>query len=82
LDDPLNTDVGFNFTYGVDFYPSRPWILSAELDWGSLREAELFHFRSTAGVVLWSIEAYAGYEYWNIDASQTSALVAGVRVWF
>jgi len=82
LDDPIDTNFGFNFTYAFDFFPRRPWVLSTELDWGTLGEAELFHFRSTAGVVLWSLESYVGYEYWDIDRSQTSALVAGVQMWF
>jgi hypothetical protein len=82
LDDPVDTDFGFNFTYGFDFFPHQPWVLSTELDWGTLGEAELFHFRSTAGVIVWSLESYVGYEYWDIDRSQTSMWVAGVRAWF
>jgi hypothetical protein len=49
LDDPIDTDLGFNFTYGADFFPGRPWILSATLDWGTLGSAELFRFRTSVG---------------------------------
>jgi len=82
MDDPAGTDFGFNFTYGVDYFPANPWILSATLDWGTLGSAELFHFRTTAGVVLLGIETYTGYEYYDIDRTQINSLIAGVRIWF
>jgi hypothetical protein len=40
LDDPIDTNFGFNFTYGADLFPRRPWVLSATIDWGTLGEAE------------------------------------------
>ncbi len=82
LDDEQATDFGFNFTYGVDVFPVRPLVLSAELDWGTLGSADLFHFRTTAGMIVWHVEVYTGYEYRDIDRTQTSALIGGVRVWF
>jgi len=82
LDDPIETNYGFNFTYGFDLFPIKPLVLSTELDWGTLGSAEAFHFRSTAGVVIHGLEAYVGYEYRDIDRFQFSGLVAGVRLWF
>ena len=82
LDDPIDTDFGFNFTYGVDVFPVKPWVLSAVLDWGTLGSADLFHFRTTAGVIIHGFEAYTGYEYYNIDRFQFSGLIAGVGLWF
>ncbi len=82
LDDPIDTDYGLNFTYGFDFFPRRPWIFSTEIDWGTLGNAELFHFRTTAGAVFRRLESYVGYEYWDIDRSQTNALITGLRLWF
>ena len=82
LDDPRDTDFGFNFTYGVDFFPRRPWVLSATLDWGTLGSAERFHFRTTAGVIVHRFEVYTGYEYYDIGNTQLNALIGGVRVWF
>jgi len=32
--------------------------------------------------VIHGIEAYAGYEYHDIDRTQLNGLVAGVRIWF
>ena len=82
LDDPLRTDFGFNFTYGADLFPCRPWVLSATLDWGTLGEAELFRFRSTAGLVFHGVEVYTGYEYLDIDTTQLNGLIGGLRIWF
>ncbi len=47
-----------------------------------LGHAELFRFRATAGVVVHGVEVYAGYQYLDIDRTQTNGLVGGVRVWF
>ena len=82
LDDPLDTDFGFNFTYGADVFPRRPWVLSATIDWGTLGEAELFRFRTTAGVLVYGVEVYTGYEYLDIDTTQMNAIMGGVRIWF
>lgn len=82
LDDARRADVGFNFTYGFDWFPRRPWVVSTEIDWGSLGRSSLFHFRSTVGVIYNRFEAYTGYEYYDFDRVQTNALIGGVRVWF
>ena len=82
IDDPVDTDYGFNFTYGVDVFPCEPWVASATLDWGTLGRAELFRFRTTVGAVLFGVEPYAGYEYLDIDRTQINNLIAGVRIWF
>jgi hypothetical protein len=81
LDDEFDTDFGFNFTYGADLFPCRPWVVSATLDWGTLDQARLFRFRSTAGVVFHGIEAYTGYEYLDIGSTHMNELIGGVRIW-
>lgn len=82
LDDPAATNFGFNFTYGVDYFPRKPWVFSSTLDWGTLGRAEQFRFHTTAGVLLWGIESYVGYEYLDIDRTQLNSLIGGVRIWF
>lgn len=82
LTDANDTDLGFNFTYGVDVFPCKPFVLTSAIDWGTLGHAELFRFRATVGVVVHGIEAYTGYEYFDLDRTQINALVGGVRVWF
>lgn len=82
LDDPVNTDLGFNFTYGADFFPVKPWVVSSSIDWGSLGRAEQFRFRLTGGVMINRVEVFAGYEYLDIDRTQLNTYVGGVAVWF
>jgi hypothetical protein len=82
LDDPAGSEAGFNFTYGADWFPARPWVLSATLDWGTLGRAELFRFNGTAGVLINRVETYVGYEYLDIDRTHINSLLAGVRIWF
>ena len=82
LDDHIETDYGFNFTYGFDFYPVQPLILSTEIDWGTLGRAGAFHFRTTVGVILHRVETYVGYEYRDIGSFQFNGLIGGVRLWF
>jgi hypothetical protein len=82
LHDPDRTDYGFNFTYGADCYPKKPWIVSAGLDWGTLGRAELFRFRTTAGVIVHGVEVYTGYEFTDIERTRWNGLIGGVRLWF
>ena len=82
MNDAAETDVGFNFTYGADFLPAKPWVFSAVLDAGTLGHAGLFRFRTTAGVIYRSVELYTGYEYTDIGAEHWNGLIGGVRLWF
>jgi hypothetical protein len=82
LNDATRTDLGFNFTYGGDFFPRKPWGISSAIDWGTLGHAGLFRFRTTAGVIWNRFEAYTGYEYLDIGTTQGNFLIGGVRVWF
>lgn len=82
LSDPKDTNTGFNFTYGGDFFPIRPWIFSGEIDLGTLGHATLVHFRTTLGVNLGPAEAYLGYDFYDIGPTQIAGLVAGIRLWY
>ena len=82
LDDAKDTDLGFNFLYGVDLFPAKPWVISATLDAGTLGRAGLFRFQTTAGVMLRRFELYTGYEYTDIERTHWNGLIGGVRIWF
>jgi hypothetical protein len=81
LADDRDSDFGFNFTYGGDVFPARPFVFSADLDWGWLGSAGLFHFRSTAGVILGPLEIFTGYDYYDVGRAQFDGLIAGLRLW-
>jgi hypothetical protein len=82
LADRYDADFGFNFTYAVDVYPARPWVVSSELDWGTLGDTSLFHLRLTAGVLLAGFEVFAGYDYLDVGHAAFAGPVAGMRLWF
>src|SRR5262245_51222587 len=82
LSDPADTNVGFNFTYGGDFFPVRPWIFSGELDLGTLGHTSVVHFRISTGVNLGMIETFLGYDYYDVGRTQLAGRVAGVRLWY
>jgi hypothetical protein len=82
LADSTIANFGFNFTYAVDLFPRKPWVFSAEFDAGTLGNTHLFHFRTTAGFLWRRIEAYTGFDYLDIGRSDSSSLVAGIRLWF
>jgi hypothetical protein len=82
LADDLGSDVGFNFTYSGDFFPAEPWIVSAEIDWGKLGHAGLFHGRASVGVHFHRVELYVGYDYLDVGDTQMNSAVSGVRIWY
>ena len=82
LADNVATDVGFNFLYGTDLFPRKPWVLSATLDAGTLGHAALFRFQATAGAMINRFEFYTGYEYADIERTHWNGLIGGIRLWF
>lgn len=82
LSDDYDTNFGFNFTYGGDWYFARPWVVSAEMDLGWLGEATVIHLRGTVGANWRFAEAYIGYDYYDIGRAHVGGMVAGVRLWF
>ena len=82
LADEVGSDFGFNFTYQGDFFPAEPWIISAEVDLGSLGDETLVHARITTGLQWHRAEVFIGYDYFEVDQTELSGLVSGVRLWF
>jgi hypothetical protein len=82
LSDQQHTDVGFNFTYAGDFYLTKPWVISAEFDWGLLGDETLLHTRLTTGLTYRGLEAFVGHDFIDIGKFQSNSLIAGLRVWF
>jgi hypothetical protein len=82
LSDQQQTDIGFNFTYGLDWYPIRPLIISSEIDWGLLGDETLVHFRLSSGVQWYGLEAFVAYDLYDVGKFDNVSLVAGVRLWF
>jgi hypothetical protein len=82
LSDKQQSDLGFNFTYGADCYPLRPWVISAEIDWGLLGDETLIHFRASTGVQWNGLEAFVAYDLYDVGKFDNISLVTGIRLWF
>lgn len=82
LDDDIDTEYGFNFTYGADWYPCKPVVVSSALDWGTIGEDDRFHIRTSAGIIYYGMELYVGYDFNKIGGIDIYGPMAGVRVWF
>ena len=82
LADDIGSDFGFNFTYHGDFFPVDPWIISAEVDLGSLGDETLIHGRITTGLHWHRAEIFVGYDYYKVDQTELSGLISGLRIWY
>jgi hypothetical protein len=82
LTDREQTDFGFNFTYGGDWFPGRPFVVSGSLDAGNLGSAGVIHVRSSVGAILGGCEVFAGYDFLRIGGTNLQGPMAGVRWWF
>jgi len=82
LSDSVDSDFGFNFTYGGDWFPRKPWVISSTIDWGRLGHAALFHGRATIGMNYRRWEIYAGYDYYDVGGAQIDGFVTGIRFWY
>jgi hypothetical protein len=81
LSDSHATNFGVNFTYGGDFFPVRPFVVSGEMDLGTLGHTHQYHVRGSVGVIWWLAEAYIGYDYDDFGHTQIAGMVSGVRLW-
>lgn len=82
LDNVGGDEFGFNFTYGADFYPVKPIVLSSSFDLGRLGGATLFHGRATMGAVIHRVELYTGYDVYSIGGASLHSWITGLRFYF
>jgi hypothetical protein len=82
MTDAQGTDPGFNLTYGLDVYPSRPFVISASIDVGTLGRTFLFHGRVSVGLCLGPVELYGGYDVLHVDPVAFHGPIGGMRMWF
>jgi len=82
LSDRIGTEFGINATVAMDWFIADPWILSGEMDFGSIGNSELFHGRFTAGILYKHVEFYTGFDYFEIGNFDSRQLVGGIRLWF
>lgn len=73
---------------GIDGFPARPLVLSAQADFGVIRvdefspETELSSWRATGGAILWRMEFYLGWQGVRVETITMDGPVMGLRAWF
>ncbi len=82
LADDLGTELGFNLTYGADWFPRKPWTVSSVFDVGRLGDAGLFHNRTTIGAMVGRSEIFCGYDYFQLGSTSFHGPVAGIGLRF
>lgn len=82
LTDRLQQNYGVNVTYGGDFFPVRPIIVSFQIDGGNLGYAGVLHARGSIGAIWHGVEVFAGYDYLTIGSVNLQGPMAGMRFWF
>jgi hypothetical protein len=82
MNDSEGHDTGFNFTYGADFYPQKPLVISASIDYGKLGSANVSHGRCSLGWIAKGWEVYGGYSALKVEDIKVHGPVAGLRYWF
>jgi hypothetical protein len=82
LTDPHTTDWGFNFLYGFDSFPKKPWIVSALFDTGNVGSAWIWHGRGTIGASYKHLEVFTGYDFMRVGSVNVQGPLVGLRLWF
>jgi hypothetical protein len=77
-----DTRFGANFTYGADFFPARPVVVSAAFDAGNLSDTLVLHARATVGLVYGRWEGFVGYDFLRVNSANLQGMLAGLRLWF
>ncbi len=75
-------DLGYNLTYGADLFLKRPFLVSAEVDWGKISGDKLLHYRGTFGFQLLRFELYVGYDSYRLGDLHFNGPMAGAGIWF
>ncbi len=75
-------DTGLNLTYGFDWFPAKPLVVSSSLDLGTLGSAGLFRSTTTVGVMVNRFEIFGGFDYLNVEGVDVPMGISGLRIWY
>ena len=75
-------DGGLSFTLGIDLFPTEPWTLGVDSEFGKLGSADFTRLRSTIGVTVRRTEFLTGAEYVKIEDVDFTNMIFGVRIWW
>ena len=78
LGDAYGGDAGINLTTGFDWRLSSRWVLSGEVDLGSLGDTDLFHGRLSLGRRIDRAEWMFGFNYHDIGGTSVNSAFTGL----
>ena len=82
FNDTSGSEVGFNTTYGADWFPADPWMVSSTLDLGRHGDSSLVHFRNTVGVTHNGWGVFTGHDYFRLGSLTINAWINGIEYRF
>ncbi len=82
LGDAYGNEAGLNLTVQTDLLLTENWTASADLDFGTLGDADTLHASGTIGRRFGMAEVYAGYDYRRIGEVDLQGPTAGLRLWW
>ncbi len=82
LHDRGETENGFNFTYGAEWFPVKPLVFTGTMDLGKISGDGLLHLRTTAGITTNGFGFYTGYDYFRISNNGISSWINGIELRF
>lgn len=82
LGDAYGTEAGLNLTMQADLLLTENWTASADLDFGTLGDADTLHASGTIGRRFGMAEVYAGYDYRRIGEVDLQGPTVGLRLWW
>ena len=83
LSDAYGSDAGFNMTGGLDWKLSDRWLLTGEIDFGTIGDTDLTHAQISLGRALsQQTELTFGYNYHDIGGVTIGSAFTGLRFRF
>ncbi len=83
LSDAYGSDVGFNMTGGLDWKLSARWLMTGEVDFGTIGDTDLTHAQVSLGRALsQQTELTFGYNYHDIGGVTIGSAFTGLRFRF
>lgn len=80
--DGVDTDLGFNSTYGFDVILKKPFYLGATIDWGRLGTHGLLHWQFTGGLDFGRLQLFVGYDFYEVGKRERKNVIAGAGLLF
>ncbi|MEW4487683.1 hypothetical protein AB1L42_06350 [Thalassoglobus sp. JC818] len=77
-----SSDAGVNFTYGIDLFPSNPFVIRGVIDAGTIGDADLYHAKASFGWIYKHLEVSTGYDFLHIGDSNLQGITLGLTLWF